>query len=223
MNSFSELLKEFFSISIPVIVAVTAIIALLKAKQAQFGKITTDLDKAENNTQDTVGYSVSGNEADISLTTNERQFLLLKQYHAQGLGQSRISFWFSLIFAACGFAVIVLSILNVDNSKSILTQPNSIISLISGTIIDAVSALFFVQSNKSRELMSTFFEKLRADRKIEESLKLADSITDENLRSKLKMILSLHFAEIVTSDNIVSIVFKDLDKSVIVETEKDKS
>lgn len=219
MNSIS-VLKEFFSIFIPVLVAITAIMVLLKAKQVQFGKLSIDLDKADRKTQDTAEYSSSDNEGDVSLTTNERQFLLLKQYHAQGLGQSRISFWFSLIFAACGFAVIVLSILNVDNSKSILTQPSSIISLISGTIIDAVSALFFVQSNKSRELMSTFFEKLRADRKIEESLKLADSITDENLRSKLKMILSLHFAEIVTSDNIVSLVFKDLDKSISIETEK---
>ncbi|MBB4799962.1 hypothetical protein HNP37_000001 [Flavobacterium nitrogenifigens] len=219
MNSFSEL-KDFFAIIIPVFVAIISSIVLLKAKQVQFGKLSIDLDKDDQKAQDTAEYSSSDNGSDISLTTNERQFLLLKQYHAQGLGQSRISFWFSLIFATCGFAVIAISILNVDNNKSFLTQPSSIISLISGTIIDAVSALFFVQSNKSRELMSTFFEKLRADRKIEESLKLADSITDENLRSKLKMILSLHFAEIVTSDNIVSIVFKDLDKSITVETEK---
>jgi hypothetical protein len=218
MNSISEL-KELFSIFIPILVAITAILVFFKAKQVQFGKLSIDFDKENRKTQDTAEFSSSDNETDISLTTNERQFLLLKQYHAQGLGQSRISFWFSLIFAACGFAVIALSILNVDNDKSFFTQPSSIISLISGTIIDAVSALFFVQSNKSRELMSTFFEKLRADRKIEESLKLADSITDEKLRSKLKMILSLHFAEIVTSDNIVSIVLKDLGKSNSTESE----
>lgn len=217
--STSELIREFSAIFIPVIVALISIMALLKARQVQFGKTNIDLDKSESRAQETSEEFASDNQTDLSLSTNERQFLLLKQYHAQGLGQSRISFWFSLIFAACGFAVIVVSILTVDKDKSLLTQPNAIISLISGTIIDAVSALFFVQSNKSRELMSTFFEKLRSDRKIEESLKLADSITDENLRSKLKMILSLHFAEIVTSDNIVSIVFNDLDKSVKVETD----
>lgn len=219
MTSFSELIKEFSTVFIPVLVALIAVTVLLKARQVQFGKLSIDLEKSERKTQETAEGYTSENQTDLSLTTNERQFLLLKQYHAQGLGQSRISFWFSLIFAACGFAVIVVSILTVDKDKSLLTQPNAIISLISGTIIDAVSALFFVQSNKSRELMSTFFEKLRTDRKIEESLKLADSITDENLRSKLKLILSLHFAEIVTSDNIVSIVFKDLDKSVTVETD----
>lgn len=220
MNSFSELVRELSSVFIPLVVAGLAVMVLLKAKQVQFGKISIDLDKTDNKTLETADDFISDSQGDVSLTTNERQFRLLKQYHAQGLGQSRISFWFSLIFAACGFAVIVVAILNVDKDKSLLTQPNAIISLISGTIIDAVSALFFVQSNKSRELMSTFFEKLRADRKIEESLKLADSITDENLQSKLKMILSLHFAEIVTSDNIVSIVFKDLDQSVTVETDK---
>ncbi|WP_029295704.1 TRADD-N-associated membrane domain-containing protein [Chryseobacterium hispalense] len=217
--NISELIKEFSTILILMVVASTAIMVLFKAKQVQFGKLSVDLDQSEHKTQETAEEYNTDSQTDVSFSTNERQFLLLKQYHAQGLGQSRISFWFSLIFAACGFAIIVVSILSVDNDKNLLTQPNAIISLISGTIIDAVSALFFVQSNKSRELMSIFFEKLRTDRKIEESLKLADSITDENLQSKLKMILSLHFAEIVTSDNIVSIVFKDLDKSISVETD----
>ena len=30
----------------------------------------------------------------------DKQYLLLREYHAQGLAQSKISFWFSLIFAA---------------------------------------------------------------------------------------------------------------------------
>lgn len=218
MFSIVEFLREFFTITISIILAATSILVLLKVRKVQFGKVNSDLNRPDSKSQETADGSVD-NQGDISLTTNERQFLLLKQYHAQGLSQSKISFWFSLIFATCGFLVIVLAVLNVEKNQNLFTQPNAIISLISGTIIDAVSALFFVQSNKSRELMSTFFEKLRADRKIEESLKLADSITDENLRSKLKMILSLHFAEIVTSDNIVSIVFKDLDKTITLETD----
>jgi hypothetical protein len=39
-----------------------------------------------------------------------QQYVLLREYHAQGLAQSRMSFWFSLIFASIGFAVIALSI-----------------------------------------------------------------------------------------------------------------
>lgn len=201
------------SIIAATIAVVISVIILFKAKQVQFGSLSIDLDKTKDKQAD-ADTSYEFGEIDRTLSNNERQFLLLKQYHSQGLAQSRISFWFSLIFAALGFIVIVISILTVDQTKSFWSQPSSIISLISGTIIDAVSALFFVQSSKSRELMSTFFDKLRTDRKIEESLKLADGITDELLKSKLKMILSLHFAEIVTSESIVSIIFKELQKPI---------
>src|ERR1043166_127330 len=39
-----------------------------------------------------------------------RQYALLKEYHAQGLAQSKVSFWFSLIFAALGFSVIIVAV-----------------------------------------------------------------------------------------------------------------
>jgi hypothetical protein len=35
-----------------------------------------------------------------------------------------------------------------------------------------VSALFFVQSNRARNLMTAFFDKLRQDRSLEEALRL---------------------------------------------------
>jgi hypothetical protein len=41
-----------------------------------------------------------------SANPTEKQFLLLSEHHAQGLAQSRISFWFSLISATVGFIVI---------------------------------------------------------------------------------------------------------------------
>jgi hypothetical protein len=40
----------------------------------------------------------------------EQQYVLLRAYHAQGLAQSKISFWFSLIFASIGFSVIMLGV-----------------------------------------------------------------------------------------------------------------
>src|SRR5258706_11140655 len=118
--------------------------------------------------------------------TVDKKFALLIQYHSQGLAQSKISFWFSLIFASIGFAIIVIAILTVQREVSIWDQGRTFITLISGTIIDTVSALFFVQSNKARQLMTDFFDKLRMDRKFEESLRLADQITDTKLQSALK-------------------------------------
>lgn len=54
--------------------------------------------------------------------------------------------------------------------------------------------------------MTDFFDKLRTDRKFDESLKLANEIPDDTLRSKLKVILAISFAVVKGSDNILSIL-----------------
>lgn len=91
----------------------------------------------------------------------EKQFLLMSEYHAQGLAQSKISFWFSLIFASIGFFVIIVSIFMVNRESDFVEQGQAFVSLVAGTIIEAVSALFFVQSNRARQLMTDFFDRLR--------------------------------------------------------------
>jgi len=119
----------------------------------------------------------------------ERQYLLLKAYHEQSLGQSRITMWFSLIFAAIGFLVIVGGFLNGSLSERL-------VKIGSGVIIDAVASLFFVQSNKARELMVAFFDKLRTDRKLDESLQLVQQIPDAALRARIMAALALNFADV---------------------------
>ncbi len=111
-------------------------------------------------------------EAAAQAEAVDKQYLLLREYHAQGLAQSKISFWFSLIFAALGFAVIVSAIFTLQPGERLLEQGRTFITLVAGTVIDAVAALFFVQSNKARQLMVDFFDRLRNDRKLEESLRL---------------------------------------------------
>lgn len=149
------------------------------------------------------------NDRDLSINAGDKQFLLLKEYHAQGLAQSKVSFWFSVVFATIGFVIILMAILSaLSNSKG--DSSGAVITLISGVVIEAVSALFFVQSNKSRDLMSSFFDKLRSDRKLEEAITLANQIPDENLQSKVKMILSLNFAQVSTTDDILTVVLKEI-------------
>jgi hypothetical protein len=109
------------------------------------------------------------------------------EYHSQSLSQARISFWFSLIFASFGFFIICMSIFLYSGNTAIL-------GIISGAVIDAVSALFFYQSNKARQLMSEFFDRLRVDRKLSESLKLCDAIDDSNMKNSLRVTLALYFA-----------------------------
>lgn len=131
---------------------------------------------------------------------SERQYLLLREYHAQGLAQSKISFWFSLVFAALGFLVIITAIFAINPNVKITEQGRAVAAIISGTVIDAVSALFFVQSNKARQLMVDFFDRLRSDRKLEESLNLASSLSDIELKARLCTLLSLSFADIKPTD-----------------------
>lgn len=162
----------------------------------------------------------------------ERQFLLLRQYHSQGLAQSKISFWFSLIFASLGFVVIIIAILMMDKEAKLTEQGRAFIPLIAGTIIDAVAALFFIQSNKARRLMTEFFDKLRTDRKFEESLQLADQIPDKTLQSRLKIMLAMSFAEVKSTDGVLSSMFNikqqpnkrnEMKKEKSVEAKKGKS
>jgi hypothetical protein len=136
--------------------------------------------------------------------TVDRQYLLLREYHAQGLAQSKISFWFSLVFAALGFAVIVSAIFTLQPESKLLEQGRTLITLIAGTVIDAVAALFFVQSNKARQLMVDFFDRLRNDRKLEESLKLAIALPDVELRRRLHAFLALSFADIKPTDTFLA-------------------
>jgi hypothetical protein len=123
----------------------------------------------------------------------DRQYALQREYHARGLAQSSQSFWFSLLAATAGFIVIVSAIVAtaLDTTRS-LGLPT--VQLVSGTIIEAVSALFFVQSNKARQLMATFFDKLREDRKFEEALALAREVADGHVKQNLCAALALRFA-----------------------------
>jgi hypothetical protein len=135
-----------------------------------------------------------------SRSPEDKQYALLKEYHSQGLAQSRTSFWFSLIFAALGFAVILIGLISLQADKGFSKQSGSFISLMAGTIIDAVSALFFVQSIKARQLMSDFFDKLRTDRKLEEALRLVDQIDDPVLKARMKSVLTMSFAGVAGSE-----------------------
>ncbi len=122
----------------------------------------------------------------------------LAGYYAQVLAQSKVSFWFSLIFASIGFLIIVIA-----GFKFFSTEISAAaIQLASGTIIDAVAALFFVQSNKAQSSMAAFFEKLRLDRQQSDAKALCESITDEPTKNAMKVQLALYLSGIPHFDQI---------------------
>lgn len=132
-----------------------------------------------------------------------RELALMRKYHAQGLAQSRLSFILSLVFAGLGFLVIVFAIVTTDASKPISAQSLPFASLVSATVIEAVSALFFVQSNRAQKVMVEFFDKLRADRRLEEALSLAERMPEPMIRARMMLILGLGLAERRITDSLM--------------------
>jgi hypothetical protein len=110
-------------------------------------------------------------------------------------------------FAALGFVIIIISILvfvfDQRESVTFLDKASTpLFSMVAGTIIDAVAALFFVQSNKARQLMTEFFDKLRTDRKLDESLALVSEMGNNGTATRVKALLCLNFAEIDVKDDL---------------------
>lgn len=198
---------------VPIITVIASLISLFRASKNSNKEAEEVNRKLETIRQKEMseGPEAAKSEA-LKRSIEEEKYELFLKYHSQGLSQATVSFWFSLIFASIGFIIIAMGILTVQSEIEIWKQGKAWISLISGTIIDAVSALFFVQSNKARQLMIDFFDKLRVDRKFEESLKLTNEIPDEAIRSKVKTLLSMHFADIKINDNNLSIILDGLNK-----------
>lgn len=194
----TDVLNTLVPVGAVAISVISAIVAMGRGK-LKFGQLMIDFDRSASSEIRERLSSAEGHESGF------RQYALLREYHAQGLAQSRVSFWFSLTFASIGFAVIALGVGIVlqreEPTGGSLMQVVSgagkpALTIISGTIIDAVAALFFVQSNKARQLMTEFFDKLRMDRKLDEALKLAEQIPEPLVSSRLKAVLALHFVDV---------------------------
>lgn len=128
----------------------------------------------------------------------------LAQYYSQVLAQSKISFWFSLIFASMGFMVIVVAGFMYSSTASGAT----VAQFIAGMVMDAVAALFFVQSKNAQASMGDFFDKLRRDRQQVESRKLCEIISDAKAKDALRIQLALHYAELPNSDEVAKSIFQ---------------
>jgi|GEM_PF-3069450 hypothetical protein len=185
--------------------ATFAALVTLGIRRVKIGRFDLELDRVRAEEQ-RVLKEIPGPRG-AALTPGEHQYALLREYHAQGLAQSKISFWFSLVFSAIGFSVIIFAIglfLRQDtftNEPLVSTLQKPTYTLIAGTIIEAVAALFFVQSNRARQLMTEFFDRLRIDRKVDEALRLAAEIEDIATSSSLKAMLALSFADVQSAND----------------------
>jgi hypothetical protein len=182
-HNLAELIPVVAALVATMVVMITAIPMLTRQEKTQ----------SSNNASSTPDREVEAGTSPLLIDgTSPTPFEVrqLAGYYSQTLSQSRISFWFSLIFAAIGFMIIVGgAALYTDGG---LTA--SAIKISSGIVIDGVSALFFVQSRRSQEAMSTFFEKLRNDRQFVEARAICNEISDNRSKDHLKTILVLHYS-----------------------------
>lgn len=192
---------------IPVVTGLVALVSafvFLGRGSVRFGKFRFDFEKQ---TAEKISRRIEDDLAHGASPQNA----LMREYHAQGLSQSRVSFWFSLVFASLGFAIIALSIVlfiqNDQDGAMLQKTAKPAFTLVAGTIIDSVAALFFVQSNKARQLMVDFFDKLRVDRKLDEALSLLSTIDDPLISSKARSIVALNFADVPLEASTLASMF----------------
>ncbi len=117
---------------------------------------------------------------------------LIHNHHLQALSQSKIQFWFSLIAAVVGFIFIIIMVCLASTN----VWYEYIVRILPGAIIEAVSVLFFSQSRETRERSSDFLNRLREDKQYEKGIAIAESISDEKLKSILKAEIALRLCGI---------------------------
>ncbi|AOK26294.1 hypothetical protein WK67_26790 [Burkholderia ubonensis] len=122
----------------------------------------------------------------------------LTNYYTQVLSQSKVAFWFSLVFASLGFVAIMVAAFFYGST----TSGSTVAQFIAGTIMEAVASLFFVQSKNAQKSMGEFFDKLRSDRLHLESRKMCDAIQNPQTQDALKLNLALHYAGVPNSEVI---------------------
>lgn len=115
-----------------------------------------------------------------------------KEYHKQRLWQSKMAFWLSFGGSIAGFLVIIVSVI-----YGMYTNNNQWPGVVSGMVVEAVSALFYTLSNRANEKISEFFKELTVDSKIKNALELAREIEGEdNVKNQLFVKLSLYLSGI---------------------------
>jgi hypothetical protein len=130
--------------------------------------------------------------ADNTAEDKPFEVIALSNYYNHALSRANVSFWFSIIFGAIGFGVIIFAFATHDKAD----LWGTVVKAGSGTIIDAVSSLFFVQSTNAQKSMAEFFEKLRLDRLNSEARSLILEIENGERRDQLRAQLVLKYAGI---------------------------
>lgn len=216
MEQMIETIGRFSDRAVILISFLAALFAIIGAirsgmlKRVRFGSFEIVASEREKREAHALIGSLGGNTERLAPFETGQ----LASYYAQVLVQSKISFWFSLIFASLGFLIIVVAAFMYSGTDS----GSTIARFIAGAVVDAVAALFFVQSRNAQQSMADFSDKLRRDRNHVEARKLCESLETARARDALRLRLSLHYAEVSSSENASEIIMK----TCLMDAEKEK-
>lgn len=112
---------------------------------------------------------------------------LIYDKNKQLLLQSKVQFWLSII--ACIFGTLSIIILFAILKDSAWYE--YIFKILPSTVIEIISTLFLSQSKDARKEATDALDKYNADKKAKESLEIAESIKNEELKSLLKCQIAL--------------------------------
>jgi hypothetical protein len=129
------------------------------------------------------------NEEDVSWSVVED---LVQSYHRQALDQAKVQFWFSVVAATVGFALILYMVLSAETTSTL----DLLLRALPGAVIDAVAALFFRQAGETRERATALYDRLRTDNQRTQALAVVTSIENETIRSTVQAQIALHMAGI---------------------------
>ena len=116
---------------------------------------------------------------------------LKKAYHQQRLDQSKWAFRLSFCGSIVGFVVIIATVV-----FGLATDSSEWPGIVSGIIIEAVSALFYELSNRANKKITEFFAELTKEANVNTAVKMCDQVKDDAVRDKLITDLSLKLSDI---------------------------
>ena len=188
-------LQNVFTSASVVVAVVTAVVGIVAAfltgsvRRVKFGNIVIE---GGLKPEDVATYAHTSGSSSRQADEKPFEVVALSNYYNHALLRANVSFWFSIIFGSIGFGVIILAFATHDKSD----LWGTVVKAASGTVIDAVSSLFFVQSTNAQKSMAEFFEKLRLDRLNAEARALIGEIENVDRRDELRAQLVLKYAGI---------------------------
>lgn len=144
--------------------------------------------------------SEHGPERSSQLVEPDAQESMLTEIYSHGIAQAKLSFFISLVFGAFGSLVLLSGAgLAVWHATSNGQRYAAIVAQVSGTVINLLAGVFFLQSNRTRKDMGAQGVMLRDDSRSDRRLKaaglLVDKISDEGLRNQTRAQMALQLVD----------------------------